>query len=317
MASNELRMPFAEWLFRMSEARVPAQERELAVYAVVFKVSTNEELAALAGMDTKVEGKWIVDKTYNLWKKRLIEDGWVILKAVTIGRVTTIEVFPAVNERAVSFTDLKAKDARRFYGRNSKSITYGETVEDTDEKPSSLVEPTDEIRNSYAPAVDHTGDSRALTCARLESSLREDSYTLEVVSEGEEGADAPSARDAQTAFELWNELALRVGLSQARTLTPQRRKSLIARLREHGGLDAWRIALANVERSAFLQGSNDRGWRADIDFLLQASRFAKVVDGGYGNGAHAKSKESSLSKIDRMVDAALGNLASDLQRRLT
>jgi hypothetical protein len=313
MSSNQLRMPFAEWLFRMSEAGLAPQARELAVYAVAFKVSSNEELAKLAGMDTIVSGKSIADKTYNRWKKLLTDDGWVILKAVTVGRVTTIEVFPAFGSEPVTFTDLKAREARRFY----ESKSYGSEVEATDETDVSPVEVTDETRNSYVPAVEPTGVSRALTCARLESSLREDSYTLEVVSEGEEGADAPSARDAQTAFELWNELALRVGLSQARTLTPQRRKSLIARLREHGGLDAWRIALANVERSAFLQGSNDRGWRADIDFLLQASRFAKVVDGGYGNGAHAKSKESSLSKIDRMVDAALGNLASDLQRRLT
>jgi hypothetical protein len=297
----------------MSEAGLAPQARELAVYAVAFKVSSNEELAKLAGMDTIVSGKSIADKTYNRWKKLLTDDGWVILKAVTVGRVTTIEVFPAFGSEPVTFTDLKAREARRFY----ESKSYGSEVEATDETDVSPVEVTDETRNSYVPAVEPTGVSRALTCARLESSLREDSYTLEVVSEGEEGADAPSARDAQTAFELWNELALRVGLSQARTLTPQRRKSLIARLREHGGLDAWRIALANVERSAFLQGSNDRGWRADIDFLLQASRFAKVVDGGYGNGAHAKSKESSLSKIDRMVDAALGNLASDLQRRLT
>lgn len=98
---------------------------------------------------------------------------------------------------------------------------------------------------------------------------------------------APPNVDAHQAFEDWNALALRCGLQQARSLTPQRRQKLVARIREHGGMAAWARALANVERSSFLRGSNDRGWRADFDFLLQPASFAKVHDGTYGNGAHA------------------------------
>jgi hypothetical protein len=321
MSSNQLRMPFAEWLFRMSEAGLAPQARELAVYAVAFKVSSNEELAKLAGMDTIVSGKSIADKTYNRWKKLLTDDGWVILKAVTVGRVTTIEVFPACGSEPVTFTDMKARDASKFYGRELDRNSYETAVEDTDEIGVSPVEVTAEARNGYGETVEVTGGSRALTCARIDNftsltTLKEKEES-EVSEEKEEGgADAPSARDAQTAFELWNDLALRIGLSQARTLTPQRRKSLIARLREHGGLDAWRTALSHVERSAFLQVTNDRGWRADLDFLLQASRFTKVVEGGYGNGAHAQPKESSLSKIDRMVDQAFSNLPNS-NRSLT
>lgn len=93
--------------------------------------------------------------------------------------------------------------------------------------------------------------------------------------------------DALQAFNAYNELAQKIGLSLARSLTPQRRKNLMARLREHGGLDAWQIALNNIERSAFLRGSNPKGWVANFDFMLQASSFAKLVDGVYGNGAHA------------------------------
>jgi hypothetical protein len=96
--------------------------------------------------------------------------------------------------------------------------------------------------------------------------------------------------DALACFEAWNALALRLGLPQSRTLTPQWSKQLIARLNEHGGVEAWTLALANVERSAFLQGKTktDSNWRASFPFMLQASSFAKVVDGVYGNGAHAE-----------------------------
>ncbi len=123
----------------------------------------------------------------------------------------------------------------------------------------------------------------------LESRIQKLESKKEIATSSDEDVvpDGTSPREAYEAFQAFNDLAQKVGLPQARTLTPQRRKSLMARLREHGGLEAWGIALANIERSAFLRGRNDRGWRCDLDFLLQASRFAKVVDGTYGNGAHA------------------------------
>lgn len=149
--------------------------------------------------------------------------------------------------------------------------------------------------------------------ALIESSLREDSYKLEEVSEVKEGgAGAPTPLDALAGFEAYNQLAQRLGLSVARTLTPQRRKSIIARMREHGGVSAWATALANIERSAFLQGENDRGWRLDFDFMLQAKSFTRLVEGGYGNGAHAKVKEGEFDKIGRLVRQATENQ----QRRL-
>lgn len=95
----------------------------------------------------------------------------------------------------------------------------------------------------------------------------------------------PTPGDAIKAFHAYNETALRCGLQQAKSLTPDRQRRLIARLRDYG-LDGWSVALANVERSSFLTGKNDNGWRADLDFLLQAKSFNKVHDGSYGNGRH-------------------------------
>jgi hypothetical protein len=139
--------------------------------------------------------------------------------------------------------------------------------------------------------------------ARIESSLREDSYTLEVVEEKEEdGANAPCALSAQQAFDAYNELAQRVGLPLARSLTPERRRSIIKRMRDNGGEPSWRSLLSNVERSAFLQGDNDRGWRVPgLDWLLKSANFTKVIEGTYGNGAHARVKESNLDKLDRFL----------------
>jgi hypothetical protein len=89
------------------------------------------------------------------------------------------------------------------------------------------------------------------------------------------------------AFEAFNEMALRLGLPQARTLSPDRIKHMRARLFEHrkDGYAAWELALANVERSGFLQGQTHHNFRADFEFILQRKSFNKLVEGGYGNGA--------------------------------
>lgn len=89
------------------------------------------------------------------------------------------------------------------------------------------------------------------------------------------------------AFETYNATALRCGLPQASKLTPDRKRKISARLKEFGP-DGWRQALANIERSSFLCGLTDHGFRADLDFLVQAKSFSKVHDGGFGNGRHAK-----------------------------
>lgn len=124
---------------------------------------------------------------------------------------------------------------------------------------------------------------------------------------GPEAEESDQKASPLEAFNLYNEMALRAGIPQARTLTPQRRKSIAARMREHGGIEAWKTALGNIERSAFLRGSNDRSWTANLDFLLQASSFTKCVEGTYGNGAHGAAPGPQKPRVtdrDRIAQIA-------------
>jgi hypothetical protein len=107
----------------------------------------------------------------------------------------------------------------------------------------------------------------------------------------------PGASDALEAFNAYNAVALECGLPQAAKLTPDRQRKIIARLKDYG-LDGWNQALANIERSSFLTGTNDRGWRASLDFLVKPDSFAKVHDGGYGNGRHAAKLAADAPKVE-------------------
>ncbi len=100
-------------------------------------------------------------------------------------------------------------------------------------------------------------------------------------------------QQALEAFEAYNATALRCGLPQASRMTPDRERKIIARLKDHG-LDGWAKALDSIEHSKFLTGSNDRGWKANLEFLLQASSLAKCIDGSYGNGRKVSSAQSQI-----------------------
>ena len=86
------------------------------------------------------------------------------------------------------------------------------------------------------------------------------------------------------AFNNWNKAADVLGLARASKLTTQRERKLRARLNEHG-LDGWNEALANLGASEFCQGKNDRGWKADLDFMLQETSFNRLLEGSYSQEA--------------------------------
>lgn len=95
---------------------------------------------------------------------------------------------------------------------------------------------------------------------------------------------------AREAFALYNETAKRCGLPVARVFDKERAKNLALRVKDAGGLDGFRQAMANIERSAFLRGQSDSGFKADMGFICQRKSFLRLLEGGYGNGAGSSSR---------------------------
>ncbi|WP_297803657.1 DUF1376 domain-containing protein [uncultured Brevundimonas sp.] len=90
----------------------------------------------------------------------------------------------------------------------------------------------------------------------------------------------PDPLPVREAFDLWNQLAARLRLPVAKDLTDTRRTHIRARLTS-AGIEGWMEALAAVEASPMCRGENDRGWRADLDFVCQPKSFAKLREGSY------------------------------------
>ena len=81
-------------------------------------------------------------------------------------------------------------------------------------------------------------------------------------------------------LEAWQARMVPQGFPPVRKMTAQRTRQLRARLRD-STFEEWQQAMAALERSAFCRGENERGWRADFDFLLQPKSFTKLLEGAY------------------------------------
>lgn len=92
--------------------------------------------------------------------------------------------------------------------------------------------------------------------------------------------DEPPVLKEEHVLEAYNATAARAGLPKAK-MTPERRKKIKTFIRRHP-IDDITEAIAAIERSPFCRGENDRGWKANFDFLLQPSSFAKLTEGTYG-----------------------------------
>lgn len=91
---------------------------------------------------------------------------------------------------------------------------------------------------------------------------------------------SPKSDDVENIVRAWNELAEARNLPKVAKITASRRKQVQARLKEWSD-DEWSKALTAIYRSKFLCGENERGWKANFDFLLQPNSFTRLIEGAY------------------------------------
>lgn len=72
-----------------------------------------------------------------------------------------------------------------------------------------------------------------------------------------------------------------------REMTTSRRRLATARLKERP-LAEWEAVVKRIANSSFCRGKTERGWVADVDFLLRPDTAAKVLEGKYDNRGGAK-----------------------------
>ena len=99
-----------------------------------------------------------------------------------------------------------------------------------------------------------------------------------------------------------NETAEKINIPKAQVLTNERKTKLTARLKDCGGIDGWKTALSILEKSSHCKGKNNRGWKANFDFMLTKSSFVKLMEGNYDSHvpAPAAKHDPSLELAQKM-----------------
>ena len=77
-------------------------------------------------------------------------------------------------------------------------------------------------------------------------------------------------------------------MPRIRNLGDKRRRALAARTKDAFFVEHFREAITKISESKFCLGDNDRGWKADFDFLLKPGVIEKVIEGKYDNRAAAQ-----------------------------
>lgn len=115
---------------------------------------------------------------------------------------------------------------------------------------------------------------------------------------------------ASQAIEAWKASAKICGWPIPQKLTPDRRKKLSARLREHG-IDGWLAAIDRATRSNMLGRDPPRWW--DFDFLIRShDQIVKVLEGKYdeqfGASGAAKSRPPGIGRTEAAAAGAMDDI---------
>lgn len=87
-----------------------------------------------------------------------------------------------------------------------------------------------------------------------------------------------STSSADAVVRSYNDLC--PSLPSVRTLSDKRKRDIKTRLKKYT-LDDFRKVFEKAEKSSFLRGDNERGFRASLDWLINEGNMAKVLDGNY------------------------------------
>jgi hypothetical protein len=80
---------------------------------------------------------------------------------------------------------------------------------------------------------------------------------------------------------VWNE-SCGDGLSKVIGCSSTRNRLAKARWLDKPDPAYWKEVISKIKESSFCLGQNDRGWKADFDFLIRPDTHLKVLEGKYG-----------------------------------
>ena len=192
------------------------------------------------------------------------------------------ELFPEFSEVQVKHALKKLKDKGYIVTGDYNENRYDHTLwySLSDEAEALFL---DAQSNSEKNSIDQTNLSnrevkkRQSTNTDINTDKKPDINSLGLHPEEEE-KEKVSKEELNRLVDAYHDLCPK--MSKLRKLSDKRASSLRARLKEYSEEEV-KTVFELAGKSAFLNGSNNRGWKADFDWLLNPNNFLKVIEGRY------------------------------------
>lgn len=136
----------------------------------------------------------------------------------------------------------------------------------------------------------------------LEQSRAEAEKSQMQRGEHERGIAPPALARPEDLLRVWNEN--RGEMLPAKSLAGDRLSRAKARLKEQPDLTVWGMAIKRASTSAFCTGSGERGWKANIDWLLRPSTLSKILEGQTDDNGKSSSGPGSFNLRQNAEDDA-------------
>ncbi len=120
----------------------------------------------------------------------------------------------------------------------------------------------------------------------------------------QEGSVRGAPIDTSWLMALWNELAPPV-CPRCERWTTERKRKAAARVKDEPDQERWAAGIRQIAKSRFLMGGGERGWKADMAWLLKPDTLTKLLEGGYDDTAPPAEEPippSPMKKVDMEGD---------------
>lgn len=211
----------------------------------------------------------------------------VLFRKTAVITIVNYERYQSEDDEAADALGSLKPYQRNFPATLSKSDTLRcqqknefDTLVDTNKREETL------ISNKVIESRSIANNNRSSGEEVKRDDKREEGENLSLFPCPVEDEKGMEARRADDAMKIWNSVCR--SFPKVLLMSEVRTHKLAVRLKEMGGGDAGMAQLRKVfeemEASSFLKGDNDRGWRANLDWVLANSQnWVKVIEGKYKN----------------------------------
>ena len=231
-----------------------------------------QRIAHLCGCSTR---KW------KVIREKLIQEGKISVSDGFISNERAEKEILKNRNEGEKLAENGAKGAKKTNENKKKPLENSELDKKGPEKSerhtrSQKEERTNVLYSPSSPPGD--GESQNPT---IPEAISEEHPTHDPPGELTDPTACKPLDEASQAVNAWNEMAAECDLAQVQKLTTDRRKKLNKRLKDCDGIEGWMYALEKIRSTPGLQGKAGKSWKANFDFLIQESKFVKLMEGGY------------------------------------